>query len=256
MFRKVSIILFVPFIFISCFKTSEEIRREKMVDQQLEQSSKIIANLTSEITELKTSIASTSGQIEEIDFKTTQSNQKQEQTFQESLKQLQEQVKVLISQNEEKDKEIDTLKTEINSLKSYVNNVNKSLNKIIGPTKKSSASKLQQAHRAYEKNQQAKAINLYKEVLSENKINAAQRNHVFYNLGLLHYWKKDFNQSLVYFSKIYTKYPKSSFAARSLYYIGLNFKRLGKTDESKASFQELIQNYPKSSQAKKAKKEL
>ena len=67
---------------------------------------------------------------------------------------------------------------------------------------------------------------------------------------------KKYDDALVYFSKIYTNYPKSSFAPRSLLYIARCFNKLGKKDESKASYQELIDNYPKSSHAKTAKKEM
>ena len=47
----------VPLIFTSCFKTAEEIKREKDIDRQLNQSSKIIADLRIEVQELKGSLA-------------------------------------------------------------------------------------------------------------------------------------------------------------------------------------------------------
>ena len=112
------------------------------------------------------------------------------------------------------------------------------------------------AHKAFEANKQKKAKELYLQVLAEDKVNNAVKNHVFYNLGLLNYWSKKYDDALVYFSKIYTKYPKSSFAPASLLYIGRSFKNQNKTDEAKATFEELIKNYPKSRHAKSAQKEL
>lgn len=246
--------LVIIFIFSSCFKTAEEIKREQEIDQQINQSSKTIAELTNTISQLKEQITSTSGQIEEIDYKRQRKDQEQSQSFESKVTQLIEQVNILTQDNKELKEKVSKLESDINGQKKYIKNVNSTLKQISGS--ESSDEKLKRAHDAFEKNKQEEAKTLYQEVLSENKINAAQKNHVLYNLGLLSYWAKKYDQAIVSFSKIYTKYPKSSFAPRSLLYIGRSFKAQNKKEEANAMFDELIKNYPKSSHATTAKKEM
>lgn len=240
----------------SCFKTAEEIKREKAVDNQLSQSSKTVAELNETIQNLKQQIASTSGKVEEFDYKRQKTDQELNKNFSETVLQLSEQVKNLVEENAQMKKDIRELKSSVRSQKKYIKNVTGSLSKIAGPIKSSSSSKLKLAHKAFEKNQKTKATKLYNEILSEGKINNAQKNHVYFNLGLLDYWNKKYNSAITYFSKIYTKYPKSSFSPRALLYIARSFDKQKKNDEAQAMYQELIKNYPKSSHAKTAKKEI
>ena len=72
----------------------------------------------------------------------------------------------------------------------------------------------------------------------------------------IEYINKNFDNALIYFSKVYTKYPKSSFAPNALLHIGLTFKKQNKNDNALAAFKEVIKNYPKSSQANTAKNHL
>ena len=69
------------------------------------------------------------------------------------------------------------------------------------------------------------------------------------------YWNKQYDEALSYFSNIYNKWPKSSWAPRALLQIARTFKKQNKMDEAKATYSEIITNYPKSSEATKAKKE-
>lgn len=257
MYRTLSLtLLFATLLLTSCFKTAEEIKREQDVDQRLSQSSKTIADLNETIQNLKQQITSTSGQIEEIDYKSQKTYQETNKTFSETMIQLTEQVKNLVNENAEMKQQIASLQSDVNSQKKYIKNVTGSLSKIAGPSKSSSTSKLQDAHKAFEKNDKKQAKELYNEVLSEGKINNAQKNHVYFNLGLLNYWDKKYNDAITYFSKIYTKWPKSSFSPRALLYIARSFDKQKKGDEAKAMYQELINKYPTSTHAKTAKKEV
>lgn len=240
----------------SCFKTAEQIKREKQIDTQLNQSSKIIADLTTQLKNVQNGLSTTSGKIEEIDYKRQKSSEEQELTFSQTLAQLSEQVKILTQENRENKELIKNLTSKVDSQNKFIKKVTGTLTKMSGSNSSSGTSQLKVAHKAFEKNQKTKAKKLYNAVLSSGKINAAQRNHVYFNLGLLEFWNKKYNESLVYFSKIYTKYPRSSFAPRSLLYIARAFSKSGKTDEAKASYQELIKNYPKSKHAATAQKEI
>lgn len=247
------LILLVSLILTSCFKTAEQIKREKNVDRQLSQSSKIIADLRIEIQELRTTLAQASGQIEEIDHKTQTSGEQTYQSMSEKITQLSEQVKNLSDDNQATQKQMAQLQSEMQQQKKFLGKVTGTLSEMSG---KSAKGLLTQAHQAFEKNQQKKAKELYSEVLNRGKISNATKNKVYFNLGLLEFWAKNYDQSLIYFSKIYTKYPRSSKAPGSLFYIGMNFKKKKELEKARATFEELIQNYSKSSFAKKAKKEM
>lgn len=243
----------------SCFKTAEQIRREKVVDNmetELRQSAKIIAELTTRVQTLQNNQLQASGKIEEINYNQDAKLSQQQQSIQNILKQINEQVQVLIQNDKKNQNKIADLDSEITKLRKYIDGVTGTLSKMNGPTKSSSQNKLQRAHTAFEKNKQSLAVKLYKECLSEDKINAAQTNHVHFNLGLMDYWNKRYDSALVNFSKIYTKYPSSSWAPRSLLYLARTFDKQKKKDESLATYSELIKKYPKSKQAKKAKKEM
>lgn len=255
---KLIILFSLGLILSSCFKTAEEIKREQQIDQQLSQSSKIIADLSNQISELKGGLANTSGQIEELGYHSKQNTDSQATSFNQSITQLSEQVKILMLENEKLKSDMITLSNEFESQKKFIQKVTGTLSEMTGKKKTTNepSSLVKDADEAFEKNQKEKAKRLYLTVLNENKISAAKKNHVFYNLGLLEYWNNKYDEALVYFSKIYTKYPQSSFAPRSLLYIGLSFKKSNRPEEAKATFQELIKNYPKSKQADSAKKEI
>ena len=252
------IILTLLLSLTSCFKTAEEIRRDKMVDSmevQMRQSSSLVASLQMKIDELQNKLASTSGQIEEIDHKATTTNQQTTKSLSQTIASLSEQVTILNKENTENKNNISQLSSELDAQKKFISKVTGTLTKITGPTKSSSSSKINSAHRAFEKNQQKEATKLYQEVLASGKINNKQKNHVRYNLGLMSYWNKQYDEALSYFSNIYNKWPKSSWAPRALLQIARTFKKQNKMDEAKATYSEIITNYPKSSEATKAKKE-
>jgi TolA-binding protein len=249
---KILILLSISLITTSCFKTAEQIRRDKVVDNmeiQVKQSSGLVADLTMQVSDLQTRLANATGQLEEIDHKSTQ-------TFTQTIAQLSQQVSIMTKENIETKNKILELTQELESQKKFISKVTGTLTKMASPSKSSSGNKLKTAHKAFEKNQQNKALNLYLEVLQENKINARQKNHVSYNIGLLYSWKKEYDSALGYFSPIYTNWPKSSWAPRALLQIARTFKKQGKNDEANATYEELVSKYKDSSQAKTAKKEL
>tara|TARA_B100001971_G_scaffold215192_1_gene259773 strand:+ start:27356 stop:28120 length:765 start_codon:yes stop_codon:yes gene_type:complete len=240
--------------FTSCFKTAQEIERERKFDQmtvQYDQSSKIIADLQLQVKELQDKLANTTGQLEEIDHLQKQMSENQKKTLEEYVSQLDAQVKLLILETKSQKTDIQKLQAEIQKQKAYTKRVTKSLTKITN-----NQATWANANKLFEANKMSEAEAMYLEVLDEGKVNAAQKNAIHYNLGLINYWNKKYEDSAAFFSKIYTKWPKSSYAPKSLLYIARCFDKLGKKAEAKATYQEVINKYPKSSQAKSAKKEM
>jgi TolA-binding protein len=252
--QKLCFLILMSTLLVSCFKTAEQIQREKKVDQmsvQYDQSSKIIADLQLQVKDLQNRLANTTGQLEEIDHLQKEMSEKQKKTLNELVAQLSEQVNLLILESKNQKADIQKLQAEINKQKAYTKKVTKSLSKITD-TQPSYAN----ANKLFEANKMREAQAMYEEVLAAGKINAAQRNAVRYNLGLINYWNKKYDDSAAYFSQIYTKWPKSSYAHKSLLYIARCFDKMGKKAESKAAYGEIIKKYPKSSSASKAKKEM
>jgi len=64
---------------------------------------------------------------------------------------------------------------------------------------------------------------------------------------------KDYQRAIGDYSKITQKFAKSSHAPTAYYKIGLSFEALGMKEDAKPFFQELIDKFPKSPEAKKAK---
>lgn len=211
----------------------------------------MVADLTQQVTDLQGKLASTTGQIQEIDHYAKKSTEEQAQTLEQSIAQLQAQVKALREESAENKKLIAKLSDELDDQKKYVKKVNRSLGKIAN-----SGPSLAKANALFEKSKMKEAKEAYLEVLEEGKINAAQKNAVYYNLGIINYRNKEYDTAMTYFSKIYTKYPRSSYAPRALLYIARSFDKSGKNAEANAAYGEVVKNYPKSSQAKKAKKEM
>lgn len=249
----------VSFIFTGCFKSAEEIRREKMVDKmstQLEQSSRLVATLTQQVKDLQSRLDSTSGQLEEIGHKTSTSQQETQQSINQTTAQLAEQVNILKEEVQANKVTMQSINATLTAQKKYLKKINKTLASLGNDSSSNSTSTLKSAHKAFEQNKQKLAVDLYQQVLSAGKINSAQRNHVWHNLGLIDYWNKRYSDAAVWFSKIYTKFPKSSWAPRSLLYIARCFNKNGKKAEAQATYSQLIKQYPKSKYVQTANEEM
>lgn len=245
-------VLYSLLLLSGCFKTAEQIQREKKVDSMTdrqEQSAKLVAELTQRVQALQNQLGATTGQLQEKDYEQNKQREEKMQAMQSTIDQLQAQVEALNAKVRDQQKSIHQIEKQIKKQKKYIKKVNSTLTDI-------DQGGLQSAHKLFEKGKSSQAIAAYEGVLAENKISAAQKNHVYYNLGLLNYRKKKYDDALSYFSKIYTKYPKSSWAPRALLFIAHSLDKKGLKAEAKAAYKKVLKEYPKSRQARKAKKEL
>ena len=67
---------------------------------------------------------------------------------------------------------------------------------------------------------------------------------------------KQYKKAIVDYSKFPEKFKQSSRMPVALYKIGLSFEALGMKEDANGFFQELVEKYPKSSEAKKARKKV
>lgn len=256
--QKIFILTFLFFISTSCFKTAEQVRREKLLDNmgsQIDQSGQLVAKLTQQMNELESKMSSFNGQIEELSHAQKMTLDERLNSMTLSLKSLDEQVKALRAESDSQKSQILSLEKELNASKEYVKKVNAALASGVTSKTSSAPTTLSSAHQAFEKGNSKEAEKLYLQILDENKISAKDKNHVYYNLGYLYYNQKNYDNSLVYHSKIYANYPKSSWAPRALLYMARSLKNLGKTKEAKGAYEELIKNFPNTPQAKSAAEE-
>ena len=103
----------------------------------------------------------------------------------------------------------------------------------------------------YSKENYQQAADMWSSYLKSPKIKRADeatffRAESFYKL-------KQFKKAIVDYSKFPEKYTKSNHMPEALFKIGLSFEALGMREDAKGFYQELVEKYPKSAQAKRAR---
>lgn len=74
--------------------------------------------------------------------------------------------------------------------------------------------------------------------------------------GESYYGSKQYKKAIIDFSKFPEKYTKSKAMAQALYKIGQSFEALSMKEDAKGFYQELVEKFPKSPEAKKVKGKL
>ncbi len=77
-----------------------------------------------------------------------------------------------------------------------------------------------------------------------------------YYLGVMDYDKKDYEKAIIALQEFVDNYPKSKILPSAIYFQGEALTALGKNDEAKLFFQELITKFPGSKEARDIKKRL
>ncbi|MGK0367314.1 MAG: TolA-binding protein [Thermoproteota archaeon] len=258
MFQRILILSLMTVLFTSCLKSTEDLQREKLVvqlDRQMKDSQKIIADMTVKLKDFEQKVSTVNGQIETIEHESGQSKEKNKLSQAQKILELNEKIKYLELKITNNQNNIKSLDDNIKKQKVFFKKINKSLNTITQAPKSAYKKDLSSALKNLRKNKYKKAKGLFESILLE-KISNADRNKAYHGLGIISYNQKRYEDTTIYMSKIYTKWPKSSKAASSLFYIAKAFKAQKKSDEAKQLFTELISKYPKSPEAKKAKKEI
>ena len=275
-----------PFMFItlltlilttSCvsFKSKSQIEKERVTQGlpvQVEQSQKLMAKMTLRMNELENRIQDYTGEIEEIEYRQQKLIPQTQKQIQDKLVNQSKEIKTLKAALEKNQEETSKLKELVESQKSYIQKVSTSLKTISKQTYRAPIAKkvktkarakaisrtteLQQGLKNFSKRNYTKAKSQLLSSLKNEKNNAAQKNQIFQALGHIEFKKKNYNQSSVYFSKIFSKYPKSSMAPDALLHIARAFKNQKNIDAAKEAYQTFINSYPKNKLKNQAQKEL
>ena len=258
---KYHLVILGALSFSGC-KTAEQIQREKMVDslsQQMNQSQHINADYTVRLSRVEDKVTQLTGAIEETAHKS-------EVTHQSKLKTIEEDMKVLHENYNTNSERLAEIEKSLAEQKKYLDQVLSSLSGLSkGGGKGAKASKASakgaeglspydQATEDYKKGKYADAKGIYLELVEDKKIKGDKKARIIHNLGMIEYMNKNYDTSMVYFSKLFTEYPDAPFNPNGLLYIGKAFQNKKDFDQAKQTFQELIKRYPKSKQVKEAQK--
>lgn len=252
-------LLLIPFLIIlfSC-KTQEDIKRDKTVDsinEQLTQTQKSTANTGTRFQSLEEQLARLSGTVEEITHARNQ-DQKDLAAVKERLLNTEE-------INKKQNEYLKELNEKMQEQSKYIEQVIKSLNGLSERPKEKAQSKevssdepatLANGLEKFKANDLATAKTVLEKVLENKKLKKKDRAQAMLVMGQIEYKNKNFEEAKIYFSRIFTEMPNSSYVPAALYNLAKSFKELKANDEAKQTIEELISRYPKSKEAVKAQK--
>lgn len=238
-------------LFNSC-KTREDIAREQLVDNmaiQINDSQKLNTDFTVRVQALEERISMITGQVEE-------GQHKNKITFDERMKSLEEKLKVVEQTNSTNSQNYEKLVKQLEQQDKYLKEV---LSTLSGLSKKKIASNKKlsdydESMLLYKKGNYTEAKAKFSELLSNPKLSNGRKKRILHNYGMSEYIEKNNEQALVYFSRLFTEFPKSDYNKNGLLFLAKTFNRLGKTAEAKQTLEELVKRFPDAKQIKEAKK--
>lgn len=241
----------------SC-KTQEQIKKEQMIDNmavQMTQNQKLLADSLNKIQDFEENMGQLNGQLDEVGNKNQTMLKLQVEELEKRLSFIEENAK-------NQQKEITSLQAKIKEQSDYIQSVLKALKDLKSPPKKktrASSKKQSQYDRAismYKKSYYTKSRPIFLELLKNKNIKGNKRARVLHNLGMIAVIKKENQNAMGYFGKLFTEFPKSNYNANGLYQLGKVLKKEKQIDSAKQTFTELTKRFPKSKYSKLAATEL
>jgi TolA-binding protein len=245
-------------LFLTGCKTSEQIQRERMVDDLAEQ----FQEVHSRIQELEKRLSNMTGKMEESAY----SNQ--QKTTQE-LKKMQEQIALLTEQSSSQQEKVDVHEGELKKIGQEVESHRDFLEQMIktlegigarGKIKNREGEKEEdgydKAMALYKKEKFKEARPLLERLVDDRKIKGEQKARVLHHLGVTEFFIKDYENATIHLGRLYTEHSKSDLNQNGLLVLGRSFLYSKQKDKAEQTFQELINRYPKSGKAEEARKEI
>jgi TolA-binding protein len=242
---------------VSCIKTADQVNREKRMDSmnaQLADSQGLVADMVGQMKDMQSQLDKLNGKIEEMEHKNKGVNE-------ESFAKVNESMALMKAQQDTQGTQLQGIQTELKDQKAFLEKLMSSLsaaqaNNTPKSQKKSAKSDLAEALSLIKSNDYSEAREILEGLIDNNDLSPGDHNKVLHGLGKVEYYTKNYEKGLVYFSKIYSKYPKASLAPSSLLFIGRSLDKMDKKPEAKEAFAKVIEDYAGTSEAKEAKKEL
>lgn len=256
-------------ILASACKTQEDIRRERTVEtlnEEIQQSKKNTASGNTRFQSIEEQVSRLSGQLEEA-------NHARQETMKNN-QMLNDRVNVLEEANKKQVEYLKALTEKVNNQSGYIEEVLEKLKALAEkPAEKPSKKKavnpdsvdmdhdeesvpatFDNGMKKYKAKELDSAKDIFKEVSENKKASKKNREGATVYLGLIELKNKNFESAKVYFSKVFSENPDSSYAPMALLNLGKTFTALKSKDEASMTFDELISRFPKSKEAQEAQK--
>lgn len=244
----------------ACIKTADQVNREKRFEsmsEQMKDSQGLVADLVAQMKDMQSQLDRMNGRLEELEHK-------QKQLDPANIKQMSETMNVMKTQQETESQQLLQIQNELKEQRAFLEKVTASLaaakesapRETKSSKKKSARSELETALDHVKANKYDEARTELQALIDHEDLTPGDHNKVLHGLGRVEYYSGNPDKALVYFSKIYTKYPKASLAPSSLLFIGRSLEKMGKKDEAKEAFAKVVEDYKGSKEANEAKKEL
>ena len=108
---------------------------------------------------------------------------------------------------------------------------------------------------SYATNNCDEAISFFSQAIAKSDI-GKEAEEATYLRGDCYFKKSQYNKAIVDFSHFPEKYQKSSFHPKALLRIAESFEAMGRKDDAKAFYSDLVDKFPKTAEGKLAKKRL
>lgn len=255
-----SLIMILP----AC-KTQEDIRREKTVEnlnEQVAQTQKNTANANSRFTSLEEEMAKLTGKVEESVHNRQQENKdtamikERLNSLEETNKKQTEYIKALNEKIQDQSKYIEQVITSISSLNEQKEQAKKkeSQKEAKAESNSSEVASIKGAITKYKAKDFDGSKEMFLTLLENKKQKKKDKETSYYYLGMIQYKSKNYEEAKVYFSKLFSEYPNSSYGAQTLLNLAKSFLQLKSKDEAAQSLDELISRYPKTREAEEGAK--
>lgn len=240
---------------VSCIKTADQVNREKRVEsmsEQMKDSQGLVADMMTQMKEMQGQIDKMNGHIEELEHR----NKKLDP---EAINKMSENMNLMKTQQDSQTAQLVQIQNELKEQRAFIEKVTANLSQASSSNKsqkKSAKDELAHALKLLHKHDYGNARNELETLIDDPELSPGDHNKVFHALGKIEYFTKNYEKGLVYFSKIYSHYPKSSLASSSLLFIARCLDKLSKKEEAKEAYSKVMEEYAGTSEAKEAKKEM
>ncbi len=255
MMKIFSLILLI-LLSTACIKTADQVNREKRLEsmtEQMKDSQGLVADMVTQMKDMQSQLDRMNGRLEEIEHR-------QKKVDPEHLNKMNETLNVLKTQQETESGQLLQIQNELKEQRAFIEKVTESLAAATkaqaAPKKKSAKADLTKGLELIKNDKYSDARILLETLIDHSDLTPGEKNKVLHGLGKVEFYTGNSDKALVYFSKIFTKYPKSSLAPSSLLFIGKSLKKSGKNDEAKEAFLKVIEDYKGTKEADAAKKEI
>jgi TolA-binding protein len=241
-----------------CIKTAEQVHREKRYEsmaEELKDSQGLVSEVLTQLKDMQRQLDRMNGKLEEIEHR-------QKKVDPEQINRMSESVNLLKNQRETDAAQMLQMQNELKEQRGFIEKVTTTLSSM-GQSKAAPAAKKKGPKEQLNDAMDLIKASKYKEarveleaLIDHKELTPPDNNKVLHGLGKVEFYTKNYEKALVYFSKVYTKYPKSSLAPSSLLFIGKTLGKMGKKEEAAEAYAKLGEDYPTSKEAAEAKKEI